>query len=629
MFPSRALWPLLTLPLLAQAPWDILGSRTLVTPFYTGGGVNSTLAPNGDVFLASSPCPNPVKLTATYGTPATCDTVIARVNSAGNFVFAIQLAGIDDAGPSLLLDPAGNLFVAGFTNSPTRFLTTPGAYQPTTTQLTAGFVCKLSAANGTPIFCTFLDVTANLFELDAAGDLLFTQLFASTPSEDLYSIHKLDSSGSTLLLQSVPIDGRITQIVQSPDGTFYLSGLTASPQFPFSTVPAFPPSASYVSYFYGKFDPANGFLFAQDFGLNGLTLVGLQPTGGPVLAGDFGSGYQIRQYAADGLTIVYTRTLPFVLYSVGTPSLVNGGVVLVGAANIANVPLLHNLHVCGQLLDPSADIGSLMIRIDQTGAIVQTTWLGTADFSHLVQASDGSWIAFGAVSNNFGTYGNNYFLQVISVGPNPQAQPQPFGCMADLAQGINSKVVPGLLVALTVESDPGPITFDGAPMPMFAKFNGAIPFSVAGKSTSQMCIAGDCTTVAVTSVAPSVFPTVENQDGSINSATNPAAPGSIVTFYALGLGPLSPTVNDGSIVSPPLPQLTNQVQVEFATGFENMSGPFTPAPPPFVAEVTYAGPAPFEIAGLYQINVRVPTVSITGMVTISIGTASATTKIFH
>jgi uncharacterized protein (TIGR03437 family) len=118
---------------------------------------------------------------------------------------------------------------------------------------------------------------------------------------------------------------------------------------------------------------------------------------------------------------------------------------------------------------------------------------------------------------------------------------------------------------------------------------------------------------------------VVNQEGTVNSANHPAPPGSIISFYLVGLGPLSPVVPDGMIVSPPLPQLAAQVQVEFATGFAMF--PFAPPPPPAVAQVTYAGPAPFEVAGVYQINVLVPTVFITGSVTISVGTARMSAKV--
>jgi uncharacterized protein (TIGR03437 family) len=161
----------------------------------------------------------------------------------------------------------------------------------------------------------------------------------------------------------------------------------------------------------------------------------------------------------------------------------------------------------------------------------------------------------------------------------------------------------------------------------------AVPFSVAGRSASQMCVssvvlAASCTIVDVTPFSPSAFPTVTNEDGTINSASNPARPGSIVSFYMVGLGALSPPVPDGTIVGLPLPGLANQVQVEFATGFANEAGPFSPAPPPAIAEVTYAGAAALEVAGLYQINARVPA-SVLGNVTLAMGPLNAPVATTH
>jgi uncharacterized protein (TIGR03437 family) len=85
----------------------------------------------------------------------------------------------------------------------------------------------------------------------------------------------------------------------------------------------------------------------------------------------------------------------------------------------------------------------------------------------------------------------------------------------------------------------------------------------------------------VVATAPGIFTTpngtgpaaANNQDGSINSALNPAVRGSIISLYATGggLNPSSATVKIGG----------------------------------YTAQVLYAGPAP-GFAGLMQINARVP-----------------------
>jgi uncharacterized protein (TIGR03437 family) len=88
-----------------------------------------------------------------------------------------------------------------------------------------------------------------------------------------------------------------------------------------------------------------------------------------------------------------------------------------------------------------------------------------------------------------------------------------------------------------------------------------------------------------------------NQDGSINSASNPAAAGSIVSIFATGLGALTTQPADGSlIVGPVLPSLTTRVLIGSGAQF---------------LDIPYAGPAPDEVAGVMQVNFRLPS-TLTG-----------------
>jgi hypothetical protein len=95
-----------------------------------------------------------------------------------------------------------------------------------------------------------------------------------------------------------------------------------------------------------------------------------------------------------------------------------------------------------------------------------------------------------------------------------------------------------------------------------------------------------------------------NQDGTRNSAAQPAAVGSIVTIWATGLGPIAPAQADRSLIGLPLPSdvLPAGVQAQWsiqggAFGFPGLSSEGTE---PFV--VTYLGPAPYMAAGISQIN---------------------------
>jgi uncharacterized protein (TIGR03437 family) len=103
----------------------------------------------------------------------------------------------------------------------------------------------------------------------------------------------------------------------------------------------------------------------------------------------------------------------------------------------------------------------------------------------------------------------------------------------------------------------------------------------------------------VAQTSPGVFAAL-NQDGTVNSASNPAAAGSIISLYAAGLGPITPAQADGTLVGFPLPNNVLPVTVEYQPPGRPF-GPELPVP----LEVTYAGPAPYLVAGASQINIRV------------------------
>jgi uncharacterized protein (TIGR03437 family) len=134
------------------------------------------------------------------------------------------------------------------------------------------------------------------------------------------------------------------------------------------------------------------------------------------------------------------------------------------------------------------------------------------------------------------------------------------------------------------------LLFDGQPATLFytsaTQINALAPASLAANSTTGMSIVVDSATivgspVSVVAAAPGIFTVsggagqaaANNQDGRLNSASNPAARGSVVSLYATGQGS-----NAGAIT------LT-------IAGYN--------------APLLYAGPAP-GFPGLMQINAQIP-----------------------
>jgi uncharacterized protein (TIGR03437 family) len=79
----------------------------------------------------------------------------------------------------------------------------------------------------------------------------------------------------------------------------------------------------------------------------------------------------------------------------------------------------------------------------------------------------------------------------------------------------------------------------------------------------------------------------------LNSPSNPAARGSIVSVYMTGAGALNPFISDGSLgpLTPPFPAPLATVSATIGS----MDAP-----------ILFAGQAPGLIAGATQVNVQVP-----------------------
>ncbi len=97
-----------------------------------------------------------------------------------------------------------------------------------------------------------------------------------------------------------------------------------------------------------------------------------------------------------------------------------------------------------------------------------------------------------------------------------------------------------------------------------------------------------------------------NQDGTVNSAANPAEPGSVVTVWASGTGIPSWPWADGAIVENALgtPTLPVAVFTYAVLGISEVGGPLPSGP--LSLEVLYACDAPGLVAGLTQIGFRLP-----------------------
>jgi uncharacterized protein (TIGR03437 family) len=152
------------------------------------------------------------------------------------------------------------------------------------------------------------------------------------------------------------------------------------------------------------------------------------------------------------------------------------------------------------------------------------------------------------------------------------------------------------------------VLFNGIPGPILYSWtnqvSAIVPYTVTGAAADVVVeYRGQKSlpvSVPVAASAPAIFTSNSsgsgqaaafNQDGSVNGSAHPAPIGNVVVLFATGEGATSPAGTDGKPAAVPLPK---PVQLVEAT----IDGK--------PAEVQYAGAAPGLVAGVIQVNVKIP-----------------------
>ncbi len=305
-----------------------------------------------------------------------------------------------------------------------------------------------------------------------------------------------------------------------------------------------------------------------------------------------------------------------------------GNAYITGYTGAFGIPAKNTLAPCGS---------TWMSVYAPDGAILQTAFLPgatstTQAYPLIAAGQTGAVFVLSQADTTFAPTQTGPLPQsttaLFNLSPNPDAKILPLGCVANAYSFNTGAVAPGEMVALYgnglgpaqgVQPSSYPtqaagvqVTFDGVPAPLQwvqeSQINAAIPFSVTGPTTN-ICVTynggnPNCLTWPVVAAAPGVLTwdgtnaVAVNQDGTLNSASNPAPQDSIVAIFATGLGPTKAPLADGSLVPvSPLP-----VNAYPAT----IGAPFSIGVVPAMSYLTaaYAGPAPTQIAGTSQINFR-------------------------
>jgi uncharacterized protein (TIGR03437 family) len=162
------------------------------------------------------------------------------------------------------------------------------------------------------------------------------------------------------------------------------------------------------------------------------------------------------------------------------------------------------------------------------------------------------------------------------------------------------------------------VQINGMNMPLLYvsanQINAVVPMEVAtGAGATVRVINGAAVSPAypvwIVPEAPQAFPTVLNRDGTVNSQSNPAHSGSVITFYATGWQSDFSPLADGQVATAAQAIFSGN----YCVAIQGVSS----------ATVLYAGDAPGIVAGVSQFNIQLGAVSVVGQVGFSVNFPSA------
>jgi uncharacterized protein (TIGR03437 family) len=481
------------------------------------------------------------------------------------------------------------------------------------------FVAKLNSdgmgfAWQTPVGLTGRPVLA----VDSEGRAYSAGVFGPTTSDG--GVIRLNAAG-TAEDYVTPVVGTPTSIVIDQSGAAFVAGSGYGGD----------------GIFLARLTPNGSAGFYSSLAGNQPGPVALDPNGNAVVyATDINWNGLLERFDSTGAV---TQSTTILWSPSGAVAVDSGGNAYVAGSTTYLYPVRNSLATCTQAAHHelfsvfSAD-GSLLQTSYVPGDGIGVVQLIAAGLSSTIYLIDSA--AAGFVPTQAGPFAGGPSASVlVRLSPNASAQTDPFACMGNPADYLTDPIAPGGMVTLfgnelgpeqgveTVASPQTPfptqagdmeVTFDGTPAPLLwvggTQINAVVPWSLTPGKTTQVCVWNNatktgCLTWPVAQTDPGVF-TVDgahaaalNQDGSVNSAQNPAQLGSIVSIFAAGLGPISPPQADGALVGLPLPGNVLPAGVYAFT--TTVKGELTGTPQP----VSYAGPALNLVAGLSQIKFNV------------------------
>ena len=539
-----------------------------------------------------------------------------KLDGAGKAVLFATLSGkgVDQAN-DLAVDAAGSIYLAGATSS--TLLPLKSALQAAPGP---GFIVKFSADATQILWCTYFPAPVAAMAIDSAGNVYVTgvtnlpsfPVTAGLPAGTVTPFNTIASASGAF----------VTKIAATGDRVVY-SALIAGHQKNCGGGSSCFLSSRYTAGNAIAVDSAGNAYFAGNTETADLPVTsgGFQATGTGAFVGKVnatGSALVYLSYVGPGYDAITPFTNPLNFVS-GIAADTAGNAYLSGSTSdpafpgkaaggadgfAAKINASGSAMLWGARIGGSADDRAAAIAVDAAGNVWIAGLTTSSDFPNQAGWSQGSDFAveLDAAGKNVlyssrfpnGVAGASIAIDgsgvlhlagptglVSTITASATLAPRIFAIANAAGGGATGRLAPGEVFSIY-----GPrigagaathVTINGSAVPVLyagdSQINAVAPQSLAGPA--ELRVGGAVFTAVVINADPQIFPVILNQEGSINSADNPARVGSVASVWATGLG------TGGEIGCCDL----------------QAGGPL---------HILYGGPAPGAPPGVVQINFEVP-----------------------
>lgn len=530
-------------------------------------------------------------------------TLVKLDPGANTVLYNVPVGGLPEA---IAVDGSGNVYVTGsaFAGLPT----TPGAYQP---EVAPGDSCP--NAIPTPVG-TGPCPDAFVMKYSPSGDVIYVTYLGGSGRDDAHAI-AVDSAGDAWIAGET-VSPNFPTTANALSSTFHGEIDLGPLQFGDGFVAELDPTGTkllYSTYLGGS--AADGALgIAVDAAGSAYVAGGTQSADFPVTPGSLQTSYTggtgepclgcgngfVAKFAASG-ALVYST------YLKGSADLITADSLGQAYVEAAQTPPVLVLNPSGSAIAATSPVGGNHLVLDGKGILYLTGDAGALVF----------FATLHALQTEYGGGNSDAFAAKVDFAKPPLPVLNSLVNAASLLEGnyslsvYNGAVAPGEVVTLFGSgfgTQPR-VSFDTIPAPILyasdTQINAVVPFEVF-EPLVMTVMSGD-ETIAVAKLplvdaVPAIFTSngsgtvqgaILNQDGTLNSASNPAARGSDVSLWMTGAGGMTTYVADGSLgpLSPPFPVPALNVSAWIAGS---------------QAPVLYAGQAPALVAGMIQVNLQIP-----------------------